>query len=62
VSNVETLNSTFTRRPVQKTENEIKIEERALAKKVFIIYFFYSLIILFIIFIYLFIFFDHFYE
>jgi hypothetical protein len=30
----ETIPSTFTRRPVQKSETEMKIEERAMAKQV----------------------------
>jgi hypothetical protein len=34
LSTAEQLPSTFTRRPVVKTEAEIKAEERALAKKV----------------------------
>jgi serine/threonine protein kinase len=33
-STAEVIQSTFTRRPVQKTEAEIKAEERLLAKKV----------------------------
>jgi hypothetical protein len=33
----ETIASTFTRRPVQKSETEMKIEERAMAKQVRIV-------------------------
>lgn len=38
VNTAEQIQSTFTRRPVQKAENEMQIEERAMAKKVIIIY------------------------